>query len=286
MEDVPISIPKDFLGIISKGVHNIKYIISYTRATAKGEEEDLSSSPLMKRTMWAKVKNFILDLLYPQFCFNCGQEGSYLCEDCQSILGVLNTHQKYTTHPSVGGLKDLYFALPYQETLIKNLIQKFKYQPFVKGLAISLTSLIITHFQLLDNKPNFSGFTLIPVPLEKSKLKRRGFNQAEEIGKELARFLKIPLIPDCLVKIRETLPQVELSDQERKENVKDAFSINPVRCSLSNGVDKKILLVDDIYTTGSTLEECAKVLKKAGAKEIIGIVVARAESGKDQLQNV
>ena len=217
--------------------------------------------------MWAKVKNFILDLLYPRFCFNCGREGSYLCEDCQSILGVLNTHQKHQTQT----LKDLYFALPYQKTLIKNLIQKFKYQPFVKGLAISLTSLIITHFQLLDNKPNFSGFTLIPVPLEKSKLKRRGFNQAEEIGKELARFLKIPLVNNVLVKIKETLPQVELSDEERKENVKGAFLVK------NGGIikEKKILLIDDIYTTGSTLEECAKVLKEAGAKEIIGIVIAR-----------
>ncbi len=217
--------------------------------------------------MWAKVKNFILDLLYPQFCFNCQREGSYLCEDCQSTLRISNIHQKYQSQ----NLKDLYFALPYQETLIKNLIQKFKYRPLVKELANPLTSLIITHFQLLDNKPNFSGFTLIPVPLEKSKLKWRGFNQAEEIGKELAKFLKIPLILDCLVKIRETLPQVELSDQERKENVKDAFSIK----NGSQILGKKILLVDDIYTTGSTLEECAKVLKKAGAKEIIGIVIAR-----------
>ncbi|GAH54413.1 unnamed protein product, partial [marine sediment metagenome] len=141
-------------------------------------------------------------------------------------------------------------ALPYQETLIKNLIQKFKYQPFVKGLTISLTSLIITHFQLLDNKPNFSDYILIPAPLEKSKLKWRGFNQAEEIGKELARFLKIPLINNVLVKIKETLPQVELSDEERKENIKGAFLVK------NGGIikEKKILLVDDIYTTGSTLE--------------------------------
>jgi len=260
--------------------------------------------------MWAKVKNFILDLLYPQFCFNCGREGSYLCEDCQSILGVLNTHQKHQTQ----NLKDLYFALPYQNLLIKNLIRKFKYQPFVKELAIPLTSLIITHFQLLDNKPNFfypvrdrkssngADYILIPVPLEKKKLKWRGFNQAEEIGKELARFLKIPLVNNVLVKIKETLPQVELSDEERKENVKGVFivvkedksSSSPATLSrgarksgssfdfaaarVSNGElikNRKILLVDDIYTTGSTLEECAKVLKEAGAKEIIGIVVAR-----------
>ena len=217
--------------------------------------------------MWKKIQSFILDLLYPQFCFNCQREGSYLCEDCQSTLRISNIHQKCQSQ----NLKDLYFALPYQETLIKNLIQKFKYQPFVKGLAISLTSLIITHFQLLDNKPNFSDYILTPVPLEKSKLKWRGFNQAEEIGKELARFLKIPLINNVLVKIKETLPQVEFSDEERKENIKGAFLVK------NGGIikEKKILLVDDIYTTGSTLEECAKVLKEAGAKEIIGIVIAR-----------
>ena len=220
--------------------------------------------------MW---KNFILDLISPQFCFNCGKEGSYLCEDCQSTLRILQSHQNYQTQ----NLKDLYFALPYQEALIKNLIQKFKYQPFIKELAKPLASLIITHFQLLDKKPNFSDYILIPVPLEKKKLKQRGFNQAEEIGKELSKFLKISLLNNVLAKIKETPPQVELSDEERKENIKGVFTVR-------NGVlikNRKILLVDDIYTTGSTLEECAKVLKETGAKEVIGMVVARAEPGKD-----
>ena len=257
---------------------------------------------------YTKIKSFILDLLYPQFCFNCGGEGSYLCQDCQSTLGILNIHQKYQSHPPAEGLNDLYFALPYQDILIKNLIQKFKYQPFVKELSIPLASLIITHFQLLDNKPDFfcplspapklragsngADYILIPVPLEKKKLKWRGFNQAEEIGKELSKFLKpvrnsgnkenlqkenisngvkIPLFSDCLVKTRETLPQVELSDEVRKENVKGAFLVKKKEL-IQN---KKILLVDDVYTTGATMEECAKVLKAAGAKEIIGIVVAR-----------
>ncbi len=217
--------------------------------------------------MWVKVKNFILDLLYPQFCFNCGREGNYLCEDCQSTLGLQLTHQKHQTR----NLKDLYFALPYQDSLIKNLIQKFKYKPLVKELSKTLASLIITHFQLLDNKPDFSNFTLIPVPLEKKRLKWRGFNQAEELSRELSVFLKIPLINNVLVKIKTTLPQVEFSEEERKENVKGVFL-----CKNSNQIKgKKILLVDDIYTTGATMEECAKVLKEAGAREIIGIVVAR-----------
>jgi ComF family protein len=218
--------------------------------------------------MWKKAKNFILDLLYPKFCFNCGREGSYLCLDCQATLEISSIHTEYRTRE----LKDLYFALPYQKSLIKNLIQKFKYQPFIKELARNLTSLIITHFQLIEKSPtDFANFILIPIPLEKKKLKWRGFNQAEEIAKELSSFLKIPLISDVLIKAKETLPQVELSDEERGENIKGVFSYQ--HPELVKG--RKILLVDDVYTTGSTMEECARVLKTAGAKEIIGIVVAR-----------
>ena len=228
--------------------------------------------------MLKNFKGFIFDLLFPKFCLSCQREGNYLCEDCQSTLGVLNTHQKHQTHSPAGGLKDLYFALPYQQPLIKNLIKLFKYQPFVKELVIPLTSLIITHFQLIEKSTaDFVNFVLVPVPLEKKKLKWRGFNQAEELGKELSSFLKIPLISGCLIKIKETPPQVELSDEERKENIKGAFAVRNEEL-IKN---KKILLVDDVYTTGSTMEECARVLKRPteggypGAKEIIGIVVAR-----------
>jgi ComF family protein len=218
--------------------------------------------------MWVKIKDFILDLLYPKFCFNCGREGNYLCLDCQATLEISSIHTEYRTQE----LKDLYFALPYQKSLIKNLIQKFKYQPFIKELARNLTSLIITHFQLIEKSPtDFSNFILIPIPLEKKKLKWRGFNQAEELAKEISSFLKIPLLSNCLIKAKETLPQVELSDEEREENIKGAF--NYQHPELVKG--RKILLVDDVYTTGSTMEECARVLKEAGAKEIIGIVVAR-----------
>jgi ComF family protein len=217
--------------------------------------------------MWEDVKHFILDLLFPQFCLNCGREGSYLCQDCQALLEISGHHQIYQTT----NLKDLYFPLPYQNPLIKNLIEKFKYQPFVKELGKILSSLIITHFQLLDNQPDFSNFILIPLPLDKKRQRWRGFNQSEEIGKELSKFFKIPLISDCLVKIKETLPQVELTDKERRENIKNAFLAKNQELVKN----KKILLVDDVYTTGSTMEEAARVLKKAGAKEIIGIVIAR-----------
>jgi len=217
--------------------------------------------------MLNKVKNFLLNLFYPKYCFLCQREGTYLCQDCLSTLEISGFHQKFSTE----NLSDLYFATSYQKPLIKNLIQSFKYKPFVKELADNLSSLIIEHFQLLEKPPDFADFILIPVPMEKKKLKWRGFNQAEEIGKELSKFFRISLLNNVLAKIKETPAQVDLSEEERKENIRNAFSIK-------NGgqiLGRKILLVDDIYTTGSTLTECAKVLKEAGAKEIIGIVIAR-----------
>lgn len=218
--------------------------------------------------MLSKVKKFLLDLFYPKFCFLCQREGSYLCEDCLATLEVSPFHQKYSTK----NLTDLYFALPYQKPLIKKLIQSFKYEPLIKELAETLSSLIINHFQLIEKSPNdFSQFLLIPIPLDKKRLKWRGFNQAEEIGKGIAKFLNIPILNNVLIKTKTTLPQVELSEQERKENIKGVFFCQ--KPELIKG--KKILLVDDVYTTGSTLEEAAQVLKEAGAKEIIGIVVAR-----------
>lgn len=217
--------------------------------------------------MWINTKKFLLDLLYPKFCFLCKREESYLCQDCLSTLEISKFHKKYSTK----NLADLYFAISYQKPLIKKLIQSCKYQPFIKGLADNLSSLIINHFQLIDKKPNFADFILIPVPLEKRKLKWRGFNLTEEIGKEISKFFKIPLINNVLIKIKPTRPQVELSEKEREENIKGAFLVKNNQLVKN----KKILLVDDVLTTGSTLEECARVLRDAGAKEIIGIVIAR-----------
>ena len=222
---------------------------------------------LLYYKMPGNIKNFLLDLFFPKFCFSCHREGEYLCLDCQATLEISGIHQK----EKLSNLNDLYFATDYQKPLVKNLIQRFKYEPFIKELAKPLTSLIIEHFQLLDQKPDFSDFVLIPVPLEKKKLKWRGFNQAEEIGKELSEFLNIEILNNVLIKTKETLPQVELSDEERKENIKGAFS-----CQHPELVrERKVLLVDDIYTTGSTMAECARVLKKSGVKEVIGIVIAR-----------
>ena len=282
------------------------------------------------------IKNFILDTLFPPHCVNCGKEGSYLCEDCQSLIEVLENLYcpvckkrlpilNHTISRACPGVKKsrygvckecknrtklngLYFAAAYQNQIVKKLISQFKYGPLIKELANPLSNLIITHFQLLTQhlflkgaglnqvprqnleEPSAqrlecsaygtgrfgAGFLLVPVPLHKKKLKQRGFNQAEEIAKKLSEALKISLVADLLIKVKETLPQVGLPMEERKENLKGVFAIKNFTPTPNFGVGaSKILLVDDVYTTGSTMEECAEVLKKAGAKEVWGVVAAR-----------
>jgi len=226
------------------------------------------------------LKNFLLDLFFPKNCFGCQREGTYLCEDCISILDIINSHQKLKTE----NLDDLYFALSYkthsfqyEHQLTERLIKRFKYNPFVKSLSRSLSYLIITHFKLCEKPISFiqekDNFIIIPVPLSQKRLKWRGFNQAEEIAKNLSIYLEIPLFNNILVKNKETFSQSKLPKEERKRNLLNSFCLKNKQIK-----NKKILLVDDIYTTGSTMEGCAKTLKKAGAKEIIGITIARTKT--------
>lgn len=236
------------------------------------------------KTVLASIKSFMLDLLFPQSCLYCEKEEGYLCQDCLALIDILERQfcphcGKIVTDGKTckncrrkTKLNGLYFAVSYQNKLVQKIITQFKYEPFlVKELAKPLASLILTHFYLLDKKPNFSDFIIIPIPLLKKRLKQRGFNQAEELAKELSKNLELPLINNILTKTKETLPQVELSKEKRRENIKGAF--------LAENKDivknQKILLVDDVYTTGSTMEECARVLKESGAKEVWGVVVTR-----------
>lgn len=176
-------------------------------------------------------------------------------------------------------LDGLYFALSYKNPIIKKLIRNFKYQPYIKDLSKTLSLIIIQYFQMQENNSDFSDYFLIPVPLGKKKMKNRGFNQSEEIAKELSVFFKIPVLNGILIKTKETRPQIELTAEERKENLKGTFSVQEEKKIKG----KKIILVDDVYTTGSTMEECARVLKTAGAKNVLGMAIARAEPSEDKI---
>jgi len=219
-----------------------------------------------------KIKEFFINLLFPKFCLSCKKEGNFLCEDCFSILDIYTSHQKMKTQ----NLDDIYFAVNYENFLVKKLIQSFKYPPLIKELKKELALIIFFHLSLLDRKPNFSSFKVISIPSGKSKLRWRGFNPAQEIAKELSQILNLNFISDGLIKIKENKEQVNLSEKERLENVKGVFGVK--NREMIEG--KNILLIDDVFTTGATLEEGAKVLKEAGAKKIIGMVVAKATLDK------
>lgn len=231
------------------------------------------------------LKNFVLDVLFPRFCENCQREGGYLCEDCFHLIDIFeNCYCPFCQIPKSTKdgeacksckrkykLDGMLSATSYQNPIIKKMIIDFKYG-LVKDLSHQLSFLIITHLIKLDRLSFFSDFIIIPVPLYKARLKQRGFNQADEIAKDLSSILKIPILNNCLKKIKNTKNQADLEKIERLNNLKSAFKIENQKLILN----KKILLVDDVFTTGHTIEECAKVLKLSGSKKVWAIVVSRA----------
>ena len=239
-----------------------------------------------------KIKKFLMDLFFPSFCLGCKKEGFLLCQDCKSTLEILeynyclcsqnptriiaklNKNQK-CNRCRQKNLSGLYFALSYKDNpLVRKLIHFFKYEPYyLKSLAKVFAEILIEYFVISGNNKDkiWESSILIPVPLETTKLKKRGYNQSEELAKELLPVLGVDLAENNLVKIKKTLPQMKLLAKERQENLKNAFLVkDPGQIK-----GKKVFLVDDVYTTGSTMEECARVLRNAGAKSVWGITIAR-----------
>lgn len=150
----------------------------------------------------------------------------------------------------------------------RHLIHAFKYR-YKTHLRRPLTLLALEGVAgfIAEQKPDL----IVPVPLHRLRLRRRGFNQAVLLGKFFSARLSLPMRTKGLLRIRQTEPQIELSGEERRSNVKGAFAVSDPVCV--NG--RRILLLDDVMTTGSTVNECAKELKKAGALSVIVITIAR-----------
>ena len=159
-------------------------------------------------------------------------------------------------------------ALVY-EGISHDLIHAFKYR---NKTHLCRPLALLTIERLAGFVSARSPDLIIPVPLHRKRLRSRGFNQAVLLGNIFSDFWKIPLDRHNLRRIRWTEPQVNLSAHERRSNVKGAFYVqHPSQVS-----GRRVLLVDDVLTTGSTVEECAAVLKKAGAVEVIVVTVVRA----------
>lgn len=179
------------------------------------------------------------------------------------------THPICQTRDSLDGC---FIALEYTG-VVRKLIYQFKYKPFVTDIQHMMSELlyegIIEKEALMHILSLESDRILIPIPLHIKKLRVRGYNHAEILGKHMSRTLHIPL-GDHVVRVKETDVQFGLSKEKRKENIKNAFVVKN-----KEGIeDKTVFLFDDIVTTGVTFVEAAKVLKKAGVKRVYGIAFA------------
>lgn len=225
------------------------------------------------------------DFLFPKRCVSCGKFGDYFCPACLSQIKFITTPVcPVCERPSISGAThpgcqtrytlDGLISIWVYEGPVKLAIKRLKYKPWVFALADKLTDLAIPPLgenvsmnQSIKTKP-----LVVPVPLHKSRQRQRGFNQAALLGKLLAPKLNLEFVPDLLVRQKNTRPQAELKGKERQENIKDAFVISP---NILISQYPNILLLDDVWTTGATLRACGNVLKRAGAKSIWGLTLAR-----------
>jgi ComF family protein len=166
---------------------------------------------------------------------------------------------------------DRTIATAYYETVLKEAIHQFKFNHKI-GLGKDLAQLMITH---LSEELTLSQYhAILPVPLHKIRQRQREYNQSAILAKHIARHCKIPLMVNNLIRIRHTDSQALLEGQKaRQANVKNAFQVTHP-ASLR---DRHIILVDDVVTTGATVNECSKTLKKAGVKSILVFTLSRPD---------
>ncbi|MDR3558780.1 MAG: ComF family protein [Candidatus Pacebacteria bacterium] len=256
-----------------------------------------------------KIKNFILDTLFPISCLSCGAPDVWLCPECFSKIKILPDQVcpycekvfaetgavcpackiSYLKKNDQPPLDSLVVAAKYADGNLARLVHAFKYN-FVQDLSLPLGNLLVRAATVNDLPlPDL----IVPVPLHPRRLRWRGFNQAERLADYLAQNLApgmiIPIGKNIIRRRIYTPPQMKIKNyRERQKNLAGAFVINPPSPVLGRGAGsegeglqgKTILLVDDICTTGSTLLECARALKLGGAKKVHALVLARQEMGK------
>ena len=217
------------------------------------------------------MRSLVLDLLFPTECLSCRREGAYLCEKCFWKLKFNDAQylKQARVNLKTPNFEKIFIAGDFENSILHNLIIKYKYN-FISALGKTLARFLILFWQnRVFVKLHPSCLLVIPVPLSKKRYQWRGFNQAEILAREFSAYYNYELDLD-LKRLKHNNPQAALSEAERLENVKSIFAWQGK--SLNNYT---IILIDDVITTGATLNEAARVLKEAGAKKIYGLVIAK-----------
>ena len=218
------------------------------------------------------VKNFydlILDLVYPPVCGICGKfNQDFLCKKCQKML---EAEAKFKID-----------KVDNQEYFFENHLYIFKYEGIIRKLILNYKfnekSFLYKTFVnfLLKNEKFFkilkSYDTIIPVPVSSKRMNERGYNQSELIADDIVKQItECECITDCLIKNKNIIEQSKLNKEQRQKNIQGVYILK----NNEKLINKKILLIDDIYTTGSTANECCKVLQKAKPKKIDVFTIAK-----------
>lgn len=228
-----------------------------------------------------KFINKVEDVIFPHYvCPFCEIEtyNGKVCEDCKSNLINPNYCQRCGAHipksakvcmqcKETDRIFDQNFSVYNYDGAVSMAIQKLKFKG-AKYLAIDFAKILAEKFETLQIDIDIITF----VPSTAKRIKERGYNQAKEVAINFSKLVKLPCI-ELLAKTKETAHQVELNRKERLSNLIDSFAV----------VDKwqvrgkNILVIDDVFTTGSTMTSCAKALKKAGAQKVYGLTLAKTD---------
>jgi ComF family protein len=200
-----------------------------------------------------------LDFLVAPLCHACGYPFEYAMDEGALCTGCMQHHPEFDAHRS---------ALRFDDGS-KHLVHLLKYydQPTLLPLMTRWMRLAASDFL---SEPNT---LIVPVPLHPLRMLKRKYNQSALLAQRLAKDSETPLLLDGLKRIRHKPPQASLSRSERLKNTRGVFAVNPKR--QTQIADKTIILVDDVMTTGATLNACAKMLKAGGAKQVYAVTLAR-----------
>lgn len=235
----------------------------------------------------SNLLNCFIDVIFPQRCFICKNfsrtEG--LCQTCwKKITWISEPKCKICGCPFEFKFDSVCFKCISKKPYFDKAISAFEYDDYSKPLIVMFKHYDVTILAKYLSKIMYAASqneiecfdVVVPVPITLSKRLKRKYNQSELLARYFSKLSRIEYAPEVLIKTKDTVDQEKLSAKNRKKNLSEVFSISSNK--KING--KNVILIDDVFTTGATANECAKVLKKNGAKNIIVITAARVSDKK------
>lgn len=217
------------------------------------------------------MMKYLFKLIFPERCVFCSiptklhSDNPHICEKCAENPPYLNRRADLSEHQA--GQADGLSVFRYDA--VRDTIFKLKYEGYRQYGKI-MGGLMADYVLENDIKEFLTADMLAPVPLWRDKERERGFNQAELLAREISERIGVPCVSHLLIRVKDTVPQNGLGHEARRKNMRNAFKVNG-KYSVE---DKRIVLIDDIYTTGSTVFECAKALAGEGAEDVVYLALS------------